>query len=99
MDNGMSVVDGGIGRQRPCRVPLQMGSIAVERHFTIGEVAELWGISRGTVRKLFEDEPGVLRFGHAELFRTGTRQYISLRIPESVLESVHRKRSGVNMAA
>ena len=60
-----------------------------ERHYAVGEVAELWNLSRDVVRKLFENEPGVFVIGN-----TGSRikrGYHTLRIPESVAERVHRR--------
>ncbi len=68
-----------------------MGStdIALERHFTVREIAETWHVSDDTVRRLFRDEPGVLALGSEESrFKRG---YLTLLIPESVLEVVHRK--------
>jgi hypothetical protein len=32
----------------------------LQRHYTVDEVAALWQLSRDTVRRLFQDEPGVL---------------------------------------
>ena len=57
--------------------------VALERHYTIDEVASLWGFSRQTVRKVFDKEAGVLRYGRGDSARR--RAYQSLRIPESVL--------------
>jgi hypothetical protein len=64
---------------------------AIERHYTTLEVAELWKLSPDTVRKIFRDEPGVLKIGEPE--RRNKQGYISLRIPESVLARVHTQRS------
>jgi hypothetical protein len=54
-----------------------------QRHYTVGQVAEMWNISWGTIRRLFLGEDGVL-----QLVRPGNRYkrtYVTLRIPESVL--------------
>jgi AraC-like DNA-binding protein len=63
----------------------------LERHLSIGEIAQAWGVSPATVRRLFEREPGVLAVS------TGNgrhkRRYTTLRIPESVAERVHRRMS------
>jgi hypothetical protein len=40
---------------------------------------------------MFEDEEGVLKWGSTETRRK--RGYITLRIPESVMLRVHRKRT------
>jgi AraC-like DNA-binding protein len=65
-------------------------SVALERHYTVPEVATLWGISEKTVRRLFDTEDGVLRWGSQETVRK--RGYHNLRIPQSVLIRVHRRR-------
>ena len=63
---------------------------ALEKHYTVGEVAELWGWSGNTVRKLFRDEAGVLQSNLPSLMRRKKRN-VSLRIPESVMLRVHAK--------
>ena len=65
-------------------------SVALERHYSVPEVAALWGISEKTVRRLFDGEEGVLRWGRPETVRK--RGYYSLRIPQSVLVRVHHRR-------
>jgi len=65
---------------------------AVERHYSPKEVAEMWAVSEDTVKRTFEAEPGVLILGDA----TGNkakRRHRTIRIPESVLERVHTRRS------
>jgi hypothetical protein len=66
---------------------------AEERHYTVQEIAETWQVSAMTVRRLFQDEPGVLKIGHARTMRRA-RPHITLRIPASVLERFHEQRSG-----
>jgi len=36
-----------------------------ERHYTVAEIAAMWNLSQDFVRKLFENEPGVLVVGSA----------------------------------
>jgi excisionase family DNA binding protein len=58
-------------------------------HYTVDQVAEMWSISRDTIRRLFAAEPGVLK-----IVRPGNRYkrtYSTLRIPESVLNRVYRR--------
>ena len=50
----------------------------------------MWMLSEKTVRRIFENEEGVLCWGSPETRRK--RGYQTLRIPESVLLRVHRKR-------
>jgi hypothetical protein len=66
-------------------------SIALERHFTVPEVAKRWGMSEKSVRRFFADEPGVLKWGSPETRKK--RGYCNLRIPESVLIRVHQRRA------
>jgi hypothetical protein len=59
-----------------------------ERHYTVAEIAEMWKLSKDAVRRLFCKEPGVLTLGNPTNGRK--RRYTTLRIPQSVLERVHR---------
>jgi hypothetical protein len=60
----------------------------MERHYSVGEVAEMWLLSETKVREMFRDEPGVLQT-QIRTLRARKRQNVSLRIPESVLLGVH----------
>lgn len=62
---------------------------AFDKHFTAGEIAKKWGLSHETIRRLFAQEPGVLKIGHPETrFK---RKRFALRIPESVMLRVHAR--------
>jgi hypothetical protein len=78
-------------------VPSQIEtSVHIERHYAVTEIAEMWNLSPDKVRELFENEPGVLVLG--ERNQRHKRRYVTLRIPQTVLERVHRRlssRSGV----
>jgi hypothetical protein len=63
-----------------------------ERHFSTGFLAEWWGFDESTVRRMFQDQPGVLKVGKADR-RDGKRDYVTLRIPESVALRVYRERT------
>jgi hypothetical protein len=63
-----------------------------ERHYTPKELAELWRVDESTIRRLFRDEPGVLRIGEAG--RRGKRDYVTLRIPASTAARFYRARMG-----
>ncbi len=65
---------------------------AFERHYTAKELAALWNLDETTIRRMFQDEPGVLKIGKLGR-RDGRRDYITLRIPESVALRVYRQRS------
>jgi hypothetical protein len=65
--------------------------IVNEKHYTVSEIAQQWGISTDLVRDTFTSEPGVLKF-----VRPGTRVkrgYSTIRIPESVMVRVHTRLS------
>jgi AraC-like DNA-binding protein len=69
--------------------PVMPASVAFERHYCVSEVAEFWGLSERTIRRIFNDEPGVIKWENGEIrFKRG---YKTLRIPESVVQRVHRK--------
>ena len=63
----------------------------MERHYTPREIAEVWSLDVSTVRKMFQDIPGVLKVGSAG--RRSKRDYVTIRIPESVVERVYRERT------
>jgi len=66
--------------------------IAFDKHYTAKELAELWSLDESTIRRLFQDEPGVLRIGKFGR-RDGKRDYVTLRIPESVALRLHQQRT------
>jgi hypothetical protein len=53
-------------------------------------LAELWKLNIRTVRRIFNDAPGVIRVGSA---KAGNRKrgYFTLRIPASVAEREHQR--------
>lgn len=61
----------------------------IEKHYSVGELANLWCLSERTIRRMFEKEPGVLCWGHSE--KRHKRGYKTLRIPETVMLRVHRQ--------
>jgi hypothetical protein len=63
--------------------------MALERHYTITEISELWHLDEKIVRRMFEHEADILAFGSTET--RYKRRYRSVRIPESVMRRVHRK--------
>ena len=81
----MSEQDG----QRPCRLPARPDEAAFEDHYTVPQVAKMWGFGVDKVRQMFKDEPGVIREGKGETMHK--RGYISCRIPISVVRRVHAR--------
>jgi hypothetical protein len=66
-------------------------SVHAERHYAVTEIAEMWNLSADKVRELFGEEPGVLVIGEQD--RRHKRRYVTLRIPQSVVERVHLRLS------
>jgi hypothetical protein len=67
-----------------------------ERHYTLAELGELWNLSADTVRRMFENEPGVLVFENP--VRSSSRRFRTLRIPESVAQRVYSRFSNSGLA-
>ena len=59
---------------------------AFERHYRIGELAEIWKLGRETVRLLVKDEIGVMK---VKLGRKRTNTVYS--VPESVAARIHTR--------
>jgi len=70
-------------------------SLATERHYSVAEVAEMWNFSPNTVRRIFENEPGVVAIGDPRPKFGRRRGKVTIRIPQTVLERVHRRLSAV----
>ena len=64
-------------------------AIALEKHYRVRELGELWGFSDNTIIRLFGSEPGVIRLESG----AGRRKYTTLSIPESVALRVHDRLS------
>jgi hypothetical protein len=64
---------------------------AVEQHFTPAQVAQQWGVSTRTVRRLFANTPGVLKLGTKG-------KHISLRIPARLLKAYYTKLSALRVS-
>lgn len=71
--------------------PIRQDVRPFERHFTPQELAEIWRLDETTIRRIFQDEPGVMRIGKAN--PRGKRGYITMRIPEHVVAKVYRERT------
>ena len=65
-------------------------AVSLEAHYTPAEVAQAWGVSADTIRRMFQGEPGVLVIEPARS-RFSRRRYRTMRIPASVAERVHRR--------
>lgn len=59
---------------------------AFERHYRIGELAEMWKLGRETVRLLVKDEAGVIKV------RLGRKRANTVySVPESVARRIHTR--------
>ena len=57
-----------------------------ERHYRIGELAEMWGLGRETVRKLVKDDPGVVKI------RLGRKMaHTMYSVPASAARRIHTR--------
>lgn len=65
---------------------------ATEKHYSTREIGKLWGISPDLARKIFRNTPGVLKLGSVE--RLNKRQYLTFRVPESVMRKKHEELTG-----
>lgn len=84
MQNGLS------GHNRENRLPvtrtMSTDNLFAERHYRIGDLAELWSIGRETVRLIVKDEPGVIQI------RCGRKKaHTTYSVPASVAERIHRR--------
>jgi hypothetical protein len=70
-------------------------AVLPEPYFTPAEIAEHWRLSVDTVIRLFEHEPGVLVLENSRSKQR--RRYRTIRIPNSVLVRVQKRRSLVTI--
>ena len=60
-----------------------------EKHFKVEDVADQWNMSTDTVRRLFLNEPGVIRYSRPR--SKYKRRYTTIFIPQSVLNRVYSR--------
>lgn len=68
----------------------RIGAPELEQYLTPSQIAAAWQVHENTIRRIFIDEPGVLRLA---VPRRGKRSYVTLRIPPSTLRRVEAERS------
>jgi hypothetical protein len=65
---------------------------ATEQHYSVQQISQMWGISDASVRRLFEDQPGVLAIWMPRLQRNRKHKpHVLLRIPASVVERLNQQ--------
>jgi hypothetical protein len=57
-----------------------------ERHYRIGELAELWKLGRETVRLLVKDDPGVIKIKQGR-----KKAHTTYSVPESIAAKIHTR--------
>jgi hypothetical protein len=71
-----------------------------ERHFSVVDLATNWNMSQDMIRRLFTNEPGVIRISRKtstherpprHTGRGRPREWCMLRIPESVAQRVYER--------
>jgi hypothetical protein len=73
--------------------PIRIAQVdSFERHYTPKELAVVWRLDESTIRRMFQDEPGVLKIG--QIGRRSKRDYVTLRIPASTAARFYRARLG-----
>jgi hypothetical protein len=72
--------------------PIRQEVDPFERHYTPKELAAVWRLDESTVRRMFQDEPNVLKIGSTG--RRSTRDYVTLRIPASAAARFYKARIG-----
>jgi hypothetical protein len=72
--------------------PIRDEDPAFGRFYTPKQLADIWLLHESTIRRIFLDEPGVLKHPSSSA-RSRTRGYVTLRIPESVVRRVYERRS------
>ena len=94
MHNQRSARPDSSGFSAPTAVGMQCDPAdlsALEPHFSVQVLAEMWRLDESTIRRIFEDAPGILRLAN-ERRRSGKREYVTLRIPASVAQREYQKR-------
>jgi hypothetical protein len=61
---------------------------AHDKHWKVGEVSKAWNLGRETIRRLFKDEPGVIKIQMGR-----KKAHVFYSIPDSVLRRVHNRLS------
>jgi hypothetical protein len=72
-----------IGNKEPAAAA---NAAAFERHYRVGDLAEMWNLGRETVRLLVKDEVGVIKV------RLGRKKAHTIySVPESVAKRIHTR--------
>lgn len=76
---------GGQSLQAKSASDAAFGDPPLEPYYTVQQVAQMLGLHPTTVRRMFQDQPGVFRLGRTDR-RDGKRPYTTMRISKSALK-------------
>jgi hypothetical protein len=65
---------------------MQLADSTFERHYSVGELAELWGFGRETRRRLVKEDPDVVKL-RCGLKKANTKY----SVPESAARRIHTR--------
>lgn len=57
--------------------------VSQDKHFSVNQISEMWGLHPSTIRRIFGDVKGVLKLGKGN--------YKTLFIPARLLQQMHEK--------
>jgi hypothetical protein len=66
---------------------------ALEKHYSVQEIANLWDLSDKCVRRMFKHQDGVLRVSNPRTPNPKAR--VTLRVPQSVMKKIHEQQTKV----
>ena len=86
-ENQMGLSSGPIKQSSEIQAP---EIVRLDQHYSPQFYAELWGVSRDTIVRWFQDLPGVLKLSGPR--RRGRRR-VELRIPYRLAQKVYEERT------
>lgn len=68
------------------RAAMPFDNTTFEKHYRVGELAEMWALGRETVRKLVASDPSVIKI------RMGPKKaHTTYSVPESAAQRIHTR--------
>lgn len=67
--------------------------LPLEKHYSVKQLADMWGVSEATIRRIFRDMPGVLKISAPRLLARDRKNSppVRLSIPESLVLRAHEQ--------
>ena len=93
MPSNLRLSSSSMGKQWPAEA--EALPPALQQHYTVQQLAKLWGRDECTIRRMFQDEPGVLKVSMPKLVKRRSKRApkVFLSIPASVAVRVHDRQS------